>query len=274
MVVSELPDRMAAIALPLGVALVSAAFVGVVVVSAYTIVASFNPGGYATTSTPWMRILLSVNGINLVRAVLGLTLFGLALRAARRGRVATALLLCSVGVMVWARVLRWVTGGVLNAGVGADALNLVSTGLLVTLIGWHLARRTLTTRRSVALGGALVLSGLLGYRDFVSDPVGALLGFSGAALVLFGLTWDLLTDCDIANRGSRRFPVPSRVMLVLANFVLAIAILAYLSLTRDPAGTVNLDDFAGLGDEVLGTGLMAAAFVAIVAAVSRDEEVS
>ena len=117
---------------------------------------------------------------------------------------------------------------------------------------------------------ALVLSALLAYHDFVSDPLGALLGFSGAALVLFGLTWGLFTDSGYANTGSRKYPVPTRVLFVLANAVLAITILAFTSLVRDPMATINLDDFAALGDEVLGTALLAATFVAVLTAV-RDE---
>jgi hypothetical protein len=157
--------------------------------------------------------------------------------------------------------------GVAMVGVGFGAV------VLVGLVALHLVRHSLTRQRAVALSGAVVLSALLGSHDFISDPVGALLGFSGAALVLFGLTWDLLTDSDFANRGSNRFPIPSRVMLMLANVILAIAILAYTCLVRDPSATVNLDAFATLGDEVLGTALMAAAFVAVLSAVRQERAI-
>ncbi|MBA3529841.1 MAG: hypothetical protein H0T91_11155 [Propionibacteriaceae bacterium] len=273
MVVSELPGRMAGMALPLGVAMVGVAFGAVIVISVFGIVAALDPARFGASSASWLGLFTSVNGPNLFRSALGVVLVGLAVRSARRGSTATALLLCAVAVMLWARVVRWVTGGLLNAGFGADALNLVATVLLLALIAFYLIRRALTRQRALALSGALVLSALLGYHDFVSDPLGALLGFSGAALVLFGLTWDLLTDSDFANRDSRRFPLPSRVMLLFANVVLAIAILAYTSLVRDPTATINLNEFAALGDEVLGTALLAAAFIGVLSAVRNGRSV-
>ena len=51
----------------------------------------------------------------------------------------------------------------------------------------------------------MALCALFSSCDFVSDPVGALLGFSGAGLVLFGLTWDLFTGSAWANGQSGRF---------------------------------------------------------------------
>ena len=95
-------------------------------------------------------------------------------------------------------------------------------------------------------------------------------GSPGAALVLFGLTWGLLTDSGYANEGSKRYPVPTRVLFVLANVLVAISILAFTSLARDPTATISLDDFAVLGDQVLGTALLAATFVVVLVAV-RDE---
>ena len=64
--------------------------------------------------------------------------------------------------------------------------------------------------------------------------------------------------------------MPTRVLFVLANVLVAISILAFTSLARDPTATINLDDFAMLGDQVLGTALLAATFVAVLVAV-RDE---
>ena len=55
--------------------------------------------------------------------------------------------------------------------------------------------------------------------------------------------------------------------------MLAITILAYLSLVCDPTATVNLEDFAALGDYLLGTALPAATFVAVLAAVRQARAV-
>ena len=103
---------------------------------------------------------------------------------------------------------------------GSSAVTIVGIGgVVVVLVAVLilLVRRTLTPQRALACSGMLILSALFSYRDFISDPVGAVLGFSGAALVLFGLTWDLLTGSGWANQESRRFPRPTRVLLVLTN---------------------------------------------------------
>jgi hypothetical protein len=275
LVVSELPDRMAGMALPLGGVIVGFGLGSLLLLAGvFTIATALHPAVAAELPSSWLEVFRTPTGSSIFRAGLGVVLVGLALRSARRGRPGTGLLLCAVAVMLWARVVRWASGGVLNAGDGADVLNLLATALLLVLIAGFLLRRTLTPQRALTLSSALVLSALLGSHDFISDPAGALLGFSGAALVLFGLTWGLLTDSDFANRGSRRFPLPSRVLLVLANVILAIGVLAYTSLTRDQSVTVNLDAFATLGDEVLGTALMAATFIAVLSAVRDRREIS
>ena len=110
---------------------------------------------------------------------------------------------------------------------------------------------------------------LFSYRDFISDPVGVLLGFSGAALVLFGLTWDLFTGSDWGNGDSRRFPRPTRVLLVLTNSVLTMTVLAYAALIRDGSTTIYLDPYAEFGDLVFGTALLAAAVIAVFDAANR-----
>jgi hypothetical protein len=265
--VSRLPERMAGMSLALGLGLVGLSFVAVVVLGVFSVVAALAPTQLAAQSGAWLTGLSSATGPNVFRILFALALVGLAIRFARRGQAATALLLSAVGVVLLARVIGWATGGVLDAGAGFDALNLVATVVLLVAITVTVARRRLTPVRAVGFSGALVLSALLGYHDFVSDPVGAVIGFSGAGLVLFGLTWGLFTDSGYANTGSRKYPIPTRVLFVLANAMVAISILAYTSLVRDPTATVNLEDFAVVGDEVLGTALLAATFVSVLTAV-------
>ena len=89
-----------------------------------------------------------------------------------------------------------------------------------------------------------------------------MLGFSGAALVLFGLTWDLLTGSGSwANGDSRRFPRPTRVLLMLTNSVLTMTVLAYAALIRDGSTTIYLDPYAEIGNLILGTALLGAAVI-------------
>ena len=270
LVVSRMPERMASMSLALGLGLVGLSFVAIVILGVFAVAASVAPNQVGATTGAWQQSLTSIAGPNIFRIVFAVALVGLAIRSARRGQAATGLLLAAVAVVVLARVLSWATDGVLDAGTGAGALNLIATVVLVVAIAVTALRRRLTPARAIGFSGALVLSALLASHDFVSDPVGALLGFSGAALVLFGLTWGLFTDSGYANEGSKRYPVPTRVLFVLANVLVAISILAFTSLARDPTATISLDDFAVLGDQVLGTALLAATFVVVLVAV-RDE---
>jgi hypothetical protein len=121
----------------------------------------------------------------------------------------------------------------------------------------------------VAGAALLVLSLLFSLRQFLGDPVGELVGYSGIGLVIFGLLWDFLTGAEWGNGDSRRFPRPTRVLLVLTNTVLLAVVVTYASLVRDAGFSV--DDFVALGDQVLGVALLAAAFAVVLRALLRDD---
>jgi len=207
-----------------------------------------------------------------VRAVVGLAVLLLALRAARRGRATRALVLGMVGVLLLMLARTLVQGPQARAGVDPDVLNLVATAVVVVAGAVQLVRHRLAPQRALALAGALTVCALFSGRDFISDPVGALLGFSGAALVLFGLVWDLFTGAGWANGESRRFVRPTRVLLVLANSVTTMSVLAFAALVRDGSTTVYLDLYAELGDLVFGTALLAAGVVAVLAPTSEEPD--
>ena len=65
----------------------------------------------------------------------------------------------------------------------------------------------------------------------------------------------------------------TRVLLVLTNSVLTMTVLAYAALVRDGSTTIYLDPYAELGDLVFGTGLLAAAVIAVLANAWRDQRV-
>ena len=208
------------------------------------------------------------------RVLIGLALLVLAVLAARRGQANRALVLGSIGVMLTMLARQLVFGDRTAAPINQDGVNLVTSALIIVAVGVSLVRRRLTHRRAMAFAGVLILCALFSYRDFISDPLGSLLGFSGAALVLFGLSWDLLTDSGWGNRESRRFPRPTRVMLVLTNYVLTMTVLAYAALIRDGSTTIYLEPFAELGNLIFGTGLLAAAVVAVLDSTWRDRPIS
>ena len=272
-VVSELGDELGRVGFAIAAALVAVTLPVQVFLSVMQVLASLEPGGAAARLSFDVTPLVT-RVVDPSRVLVGIVLLVLAVRAARRGQASRALVLGGIGVMLVALARQLLFGDRTPAPINPDALNLVASVVVVVTVVILLLRRKLTPQRALALAGMLILSALFSYRDFISDPLGAVLGFSGAALVLFGLTWDLFTGSGWANRESRRFPRHTRVLLVLTNYVLSMTVLAYAALIRDGSTTIYFDTFAQLGDLIFGTGLIAAAAVAIFDSAWRDRPIS
>ena len=262
--VDGLGDELTGVALPVGAALVAVNLPLQLAVGAVPLVAVLDTSGTVTGSDLDASALVA-RLVDPVRGLVGLVVLLVAVRAARRGRATRALLLGTVGVVLLALARKLLQGDTTRGGIDPDVLDLVATVVVVVGGVVALVRRRLTPSRALALAGALTLCALFSGRDFVSDPLGALLGFSGAALVLFGLTWDLFTGSSWANGQSPRFGRPTRVLLVLAGSVTTMSVLAFAALVRDGGTTVYLDPYAASGDLVFGTALLAAAVVAVLA---------
>ncbi len=266
-VVSNLPEHLGAVGFGVAGALIAVQIpvqLGFAVLQA---VASFRPGRAGDGASLDTTLLSDM--VDPLRVAVGIVLVGLAVRAARRGRVGRALVQGCVGVMLIALARNLIFPD-LTLSIDPDVLNVVGSLVVLAAAGATLARRRLSGERALAYAGVLILSSLFSARDFISDPLGLLLGFSGAALVLFGLSWDLLTGSTWGNGESRRFPRPTRVLLVLTNSVLTMTVLAYAALIRDGSTTIYLDPYASLGDLIFGTALVAAAVIAVLDAASRD----
>jgi hypothetical protein len=272
-VVSELGDELGRVGFTIAAVLIAVTLPVQVFLSVLQVLASLEPGGAAARLsfdiTPLVTRIVDPS-----RVLVGVVLIILAVRAARRGQSSRALVLGCIGVMLVALARQLVFGDRTPAPINPDALNLVASAVAVVAVVILLVRRSLTPQRALAFAGMLILSALFSYRDFISDPLGAVLGFSGAALVLFGLTWDLFTGSGWANRESRRFSRSTRVLLVLTNYVLSMTVLAYAALIRDGSTTIYFDPFARLGDLIFGTALVAAAAVAIFDCAWRDRPIS
>lgn len=270
--VSTLSDELGRVGFGVGAALLAIIVPLQVVLVVVQVLLSLDPGG------PLGRIGLNVaplvsSAVDPIRIGVAVGLIVLAARAARRGQRGRALMLGCIAVMLVALARSAFLGDATAAPLDQDALNVIVSGVAVTTTLVCLLRRRLTANRAVALAGVLILSGLFSYRDFISDPLGALLGFSGAALVLFGLTWDLLTGSHWGNTTSPRFPRPTRVMLVLTNSLLTMLVLAYAALVRDGSTTIYLDPYAEFGDVLFGTALLAAAVIAVLTGVGEDRSI-
>ena len=272
-VVSELGDELGRVGFTIAAALIAVTLPVQVFLSVLQVLASLEPGGAAARLSFDITPLLT-RVVDPSRVLVGVVLIILAVRAARRGRSSRALVLACIGVMLVALARQLLFGDRTPAPINPDALNLVASAVVVVAVAILLLRRSLTPQRALAFSGMLILSALFSYRDFISDPLGALLGFAGAALVLFGLTWDLFTGSGWANAESRRFSRPTRVLLVLTNYVLSMTVLAYAALIRDGSTTIYFDPFAQLGDLIFGTGLVAAAAVAVFDCAWRDQAIA
>ena len=264
--VGGLGDELTAIGLPVGAALILVNLPLQLAVGVVPLLAALAPAGLLGSDLDVAALVGRL--VDPIRALVGLGVLALALRAARRGRATRALVLGTVGVLLVMLARSLVQGPQARAGVDPDVLNLTATAVVVVGGVVQLARGRLTRPRALGLAGALTICALFSGRDFVSDPVGTVIGFSGAALVLFGLVWDLFTGSGWANGESRRFARPTRVLLVLANSVTTMSVLAFAALVRDGSTTIYLDPYAEFGDLVFGTALLAAGVVAVLAPTS------
>lgn len=198
------------------------------------------------------------------RLVVGVVLITLAVRDARRDRRVTPELYAAIGVVV-ASASVLALAGLDSWSWSGRALTVVVTIAAIALLGWWATRRRLTAGRGAALGMVLLIAALFDQRTFVEDPLRAVFGFTGIAIILFGFVWAMLTGAESANGSSRRYPRAGRVLLFLANALFGVTVLAVAALARDPAATIDLGVATGLGDRLLGTGLLAAALLACLA---------
>lgn len=215
--------------------------------------------------------LYSSTAITLTRVALGVGLVVWAVLQRRR-RLVPAAVAGSIGVTLLVTMARRVSGGVVDlpwtAASVTDAATVVTLLALVVLA----ASRRLTRRRWVALGVALGLSLAFAVRSSFDAPFVALFGLGATAAVFLGVVWATLTDADSANGDSPRWPRPARVLLFLANALLAMTTLAFTSVSNTYELSIDVSPFSVLGDEYLGTGLLLAAYAVLAWEVATARE--
>ena len=220
---------------------------------------------------------MSSNPGVLWRALLGVAALGFAWQRGRTDRLgeagflisfAAAVLLDAAGLLPVGDFLldRTPAGYALIAGIAA-----------LGFAGWTAARRRLTRKRAAGVLTVLLLAVLYPHRDVLSDPASAVLVFSAPAVILFGLSWRILTDAGFTRTGSRHFPQPTRVLLFLANSLFAVTSIAFLALARGTGTSVDTTVWASTGDSLLGDPLFVVALVAgtwLIASRVRGEDLS
>ncbi len=256
---SSLPEHWSRLAWPLAMA-VGWIVIAVMPVAVLRVVIAATPWGERYGEPLW-TLYLSY-GTQVLRFLIGCVALAIAWRIAARGRLAEALLLAVFFLYSWVPRLGHLTGLSAIGTLTPEAIAAVSSGIaLLLLVGLAVVGR-LSRRRLTGLLTVLLLGALFPHRTFLDDPLSALLGFSGLAVLLFGLVWQLLVNGDYTNGSSRALPQPARVLLYLANSLFAVTFVAWHVLAREAGRLTRPQDWADLGDAMFGVPLFVAAALA------------
>lgn len=219
-------------------------------------------------ATGWITATVQSNlALNLLRALFGVIVIVASIPLIRKGRQGLGVGLAAFGAGTLLDLSVVLAG--LDGRTTADPLCLVGPVLAILLAGWRFASRTFDGSCAWGLGTVLMVSAGYAHRDWIADPVTALLGFSGVAVLLFGLTWRVLTDGAFTNTDSRAFPRAVRVLLFLGYLLFAMCVVAYVSLARATGGSADVTPFGERGDEFLGTSLLVSALICGLSALLR-----
>lgn len=185
--------------------------------------------------------------------------------AAYKGRLLLATLIASFCVGIG---LDWVMNiSDLFIGYSNTLLSATVTVLALLVLGWLALRRSLTRVRVGGVLTALLLSFIYPYRDVLDEPLSAVVGFSGIAVILFGLIWRILTDGAFTRRDSKAFPRAGRVLVFFATALIAVTGMAWDAIAGGRSA-LNGEGEAALGDLYLGLPLfITAAIAALITAV-------
>lgn len=159
-----------------------------------------------------------------------------------------------------------------GSGVWFAAVSLLDLSLAVLLVVAVVALRWWATGRLVgsrieAVGIAVMLAVAIATRELLADPVGWVFSTVGGGLVILGLAWTLLTDADLANGDSRRFPRPARVLAMISYLATAALIAAFDALAAD--FQIDLEQYVRFGGDVFGSALLIAGIWSVLTADRR-----
>lgn len=202
-----------------------------------------------------VAVLSSSTVTLLVRTLVAVALVVVAAVLAARGRRGSPELLLAFGVVIGATSIPALLG--LAGPWSSEAASVLLTVGSLVLAAVLAVRRRLGAEELAALSVTLLLAEAAAWRDVLANPLSALLGASVIAYILLGFVWGFLTGADTTRSGSAGFPVPSRVLLFLANSLFGVTVLAFAALARDLDAVIDLDEYAGVGDAVLGTAVIA-----------------
>ena len=196
------------------------------------------------------------------RAGIGLVLIVIAWRISKRARTTEATLLTALAIAFMLDAL-----GLVPSLAFLHERNITMTGLIAVaaalVIGcWLTARRRLGMENAGWLLVVVLLAVVYPFRNVLDDPAGTALFFSTELLVLFGLTWRVLTDAEFMRGDSRHLPQATRVVLFMANSLFAATSVAFIALSRASGTAADNSAWANAGDWMLGEPMFTAGLVA------------
>jgi len=209
----------------------------------------------------WNTIMENQSGV-WWRGVVGVVALVLAWRSSARGRLTEAVLLGVFAVVALVDVVGLVPGldGIQQRS--AELTGVLVAGAAVVIAVVLLLRRRLGHGRAIGLMTVLLLAVLYPQRGVLSDPISTALQLAPTAMLVFGIAWRVFTEAQFTWSGSARYPQSTRVLLFLANVMLATAGITWVALTRGTGTTADLSNWAFIGDSYLGEPLFYAGLVA------------
>ena len=216
---------------------------------------------YGRLDAVW-RVLINANLGTIWRALLGVLLLIIAWRSSGQGKTATAAVITAFAVSAIADALGLLPGLAFLHDRTTTAMGVIAAAVALVAGAVLAIRRSLTNRHAIGILTVVLLAVLYPHRDFLDDPASFALFFSAQLLVLFGLTWRLLTGSSAARESSRRFPQSTRILLVLANTLFAVTTVAFVALSRAKATASDTAVWGANGDWILGEPLFIISLVA------------
>lgn len=181
----------------------------------------------------------------------------------RFGHPLTAVFALTIGTVILVSSISAATGRRLDLTWTSEALTDVAAVAWLVVLALLAATRRLDRRALVLVGTGLGLSLAYSVRSTFDAPFVALVGLGGSAALFLGVVWATLTDGEDANDDTPRYPRPARVLFFLANALLAMTTLAFLSVADTDALGIDVSAFGALGDHYLGSGLLLAAYAVL-----------
>ena len=257
---------------PLAAAITALAIIGMVVIIATRLLAVAGFSHAATAVDNGWSFLLDNNLAQYWRVGIGLVLLVIAWRISKRDRITEATLISALAIAFILDAL-----GLVPSLAFLHERNITMTGLIAVAVALGIGVY-LTARHRLDMGSAgwlltvVLLAVVYPFRNVLDDPAGTALFFSTELLVLFGLTWRVLSDAEFTRGDSRHLPRATRVVLFMANSLFAATSVAYIALSRAAGSSADNSVWANAGDWMLGEPMFTAGLVAALWLAVRNKE--